>query len=130
MTAKSFKGSSKSLTEGQSRKRQKVTVDIEDGDTQLFTQQQTEEASPSPTKEKLKSPRISYEALTLLLGCLQIRSSLLSWYDENHRVLPWRRNYHSRIAESTTEESGVSSAMPQQQFMYGIWISEVQALPF
>ena len=59
------------------------------------------------------------------IDCLQIRKSLLSWYDENHRILPWRRNYHSRVAETATEEKGVSLEMPQQQFMYGIWISEV-----
>ena len=45
MTAKSFKGSSKILTEGQPRKRQKVSADIEDDSLQLFTQQQMHEVS-------------------------------------------------------------------------------------
>ena len=28
---------------------------------------------------------------------MEIRTSLLSWYDRNHRVLPWRINLHSSL---------------------------------
>ena len=31
----------------------------------------------------------------------EARQALLEWYDANHRVLPWRRNVHSRHCEPT-----------------------------
>ncbi|KAG6545166.1 hypothetical protein Mapa_013278 [Marchantia paleacea] len=34
-----------------------------------------------------------------------IRSSLLSWYDEHHRTLPWRQNSHSRQRQLMTDGS-------------------------
>ena len=41
-------------------------------------------------------------------------------------MLPWRRNLHSRLAKvEELAEQGVSLEMPQQEFMYGIWVSEV-----
>jgi adenine-specific DNA glycosylase len=35
---------------------------------------------------------------------IQIRSSLLDWYDRSHRILPWRRNPHSKLAAASQEE--------------------------
>ncbi|KAG6543097.1 hypothetical protein Mapa_015346 [Marchantia paleacea] len=34
-----------------------------------------------------------------------IRSSLLRWYDEHHRILPWRQNSHSRQRQLMTDGS-------------------------
>ena len=36
----------------------------------------------------------------------EARQALLEWYDANHRVLPWRRNAHSRHCEPTDARVG------------------------
>ncbi|CAM6100489.1 unnamed protein product [Calypogeia fissa] len=63
-----------------------------------------------------------------------IRSSLLNWYDNNHRILPWRHNPHSRH-QLSTDDKGLSKGKnrlpgnrelsPQQQRAYEVWISEI-----
>ncbi|KAG1670121.1 hypothetical protein FOA52_013697 [Chlamydomonas sp. UWO 241] len=59
----------------------------------------------------------------------QIRSSLLSWYDSVHRVLPWRRTPHSARGDAANGEPGgvspASAALEQQQFAYWVWVSEI-----
>lgn len=37
---------------------------------------------------------------------MEIRSSLLDWYDKNHRVLPWRINTHSLLNPVSESEEG------------------------
>lgn len=64
-----------------------------------------------------------------------IQSSLLSWYDGNHRVLPWRQNSHSRHQLSSTNNDGPKKGRDttngpnalghQQQRAYEVWISEM-----
>jgi A/G-specific adenine glycosylase len=48
----------------------------------------------------------------------QIRTALLAWYDEHHRVLPWRRNPHSKRGGKAAA-GGAPLDAPQQKFMYG-----------
>lgn len=61
----------------------------------------------------------------------QFRRELLSWYDGNHRVLPWRRTPHTQrgaAADGEGGEDGVGPApaeLPPQQFAYWVWVSEV-----
>ena len=55
----------------------------------------------------------------------QIRRGLLEWYDEHHRVLPWRRNFHNK---RPSEEGGLSGAprdLPLDEFMYYVMVCEV-----
>ncbi|PNW86324.1 hypothetical protein CHLRE_02g082000v5 [Chlamydomonas reinhardtii] len=62
---------------------------------------------------------------------VQFRRELLSWYDGNHRVLPWRRTPHTQrgaAADGEGGEDGVGPApaeLPPQQFAYWVWVSEV-----
>lgn len=39
----------------------------------------------------------------------EARQALLEWYDANHRVLPWRRNAHSRHCEPTDASDGTNA---------------------
>ena len=66
----------------------------------------------------------------------QLRVALLHWYDHNHRVLPWRRNSHSKLqttpetCASTTWPTAPGSSAPltglsRADWAYGVWVSEV-----
>ena len=57
---------------------------------------------------------------------MQIRRSLLEWYDEHHRVLPWRRNYHSRRLSGDDNLSGAPLDLPLDVFMYYVMVCEVR----
>lgn len=52
------------------------------------------------------------------------RAALLGWYDAGHRVLPWRRNAHSRRADGG-EPGGAPAGLDRQTFAYRVWVSEV-----
>ena len=62
---------------------------------------------------------------------LQIRSALLSWYDAHHRVLPWRRNPHSRLgaealaAAAAEGQAPAPADLPTNQFIYYVWVCEI-----
>ncbi|KAL9259719.1 Adenine DNA glycosylase-like protein [Drosera capensis] len=47
---------------------------------------------------------------------IEIRASLLKWYDENRRDLPWRRGKEEIIEEEEVEV---------EKRAYGVWVSEV-----
>jgi A/G-specific adenine glycosylase len=66
----------------------------------------------------------------------QLRSSLLSWYDHHHRVLPWRRNSHSKLPASAPEAGAARwptapggcaplAGLSQADFAYGVFVSEL-----
>jgi A/G-specific adenine glycosylase len=64
----------------------------------------------------------------------QLRTSLLSWYDENHRVLPWRRNPHSKLSSTIVDEyrikQGIVPApldLDQDTFIYYVWVCEIMS---
>ena len=78
----------------------------------------------------------------------EARSRLLAWYDDHHRVLPWRRNFRSvsrpppRLDESAesasdlasgrafwrgVERTGAYSNVPADQYAYGVWVSEIMS---
>jgi A/G-specific adenine glycosylase len=64
---------------------------------------------------------------------LQLRQSLLAWYDENHRILPWRRNPHSRLSESAIAKAAAEGSKPAPQdlgtndFIYYVWVCEIMS---
>eukprot|EP00884_Botryococcus_braunii_P007159 jgi/Botrbrau1/16444/Bobra.0142s0040.1 len=62
---------------------------------------------------------------------VSIRNKLLAWYDQHHRVLPWRRNEHSKrvLGESNlpAEALPAPSDLSQQDFMYYVWVCEVMS---
>ncbi|XP_015578081.3 adenine DNA glycosylase [Ricinus communis] len=47
----------------------------------------------------------------------KIRESLLEWYDQNQRQLPWRRQKTTNPSQESEEE--------KEKRAYGIWVSEV-----
>ncbi|KAL4424064.1 hypothetical protein ABPG75_001365 [Micractinium tetrahymenae] len=63
----------------------------------------------------------------------QIRSGLLAWYDAHHRILPWRRNPHSKlpaaaVAAAAAEGSHPAPAdLPQNEFIYYVWVCEIMS---
>jgi len=63
----------------------------------------------------------------------QVRKSLLSWYDENHRVLPWRRNPKSKLSHrlvKSYEDQGLRPApldLPENEFIYYVWVCEIMS---
>ena len=67
--------------------------------------------SPKASKAKAKAPRRTSptEDIEDLIGkhpslasirddAPRLRDELLAWYDKSHRILPWRRNFHSQHA--------------------------------
>lgn len=63
----------------------------------------------------------------------QIRSSLLDWYDRNHRILPWRRNPHSKLAAATVAAAAAEGSLPapadlpQNDFVYYVYVCEIMS---
>ncbi|KAI8465044.1 MAG: DNA glycosylase [Monoraphidium minutum] len=65
----------------------------------------------------------------------EVRAKLLGWYDSVHRVLPWRRNPHSRLPAAADGGAcaavggGAAEAAPEglgpQEFAYRVWVSEI-----
>ncbi len=59
------------------------------------------------------------------ITCLQVQKQLLEWYDGVHRVLPWRRNPHSRLIEVPDGAQPAPADLDPQQFAYRVWVSEI-----
>ena len=94
-----------------------------------------------PSSTSSVSPSFS-SPTTYFSTRLQIRASLLEWYDANHRVLPWRRNPHSKLPkkEKKKKENGAKEEeedadgeqrapldLPLERFIYGVWVCEVMS---
>lgn len=121
--AQTTTGGDASLKRARASKKDTVS-DIEDAPH--FTENQKVEVPSRIVSYCTGVPVRNYESCTSLGRALQIRQSLLDWYDHHHRVLPWRRNPHSKLPEENTDkESGAPPDMPQQQFIYWVWICEV-----
>ena len=64
---------------------------------------------------------------------LQLRSALLTWYDRNHRILPWRRNPQSQLSEKAVAEAAAQGHHPAPEdlddnsFTYYVWVCEVMS---
>jgi A/G-specific adenine glycosylase len=62
-----------------------------------------------------------------------MRSALLSWYDDNHRILPWRRNSHSRLSPETVTKAAQEGSLPApldlsiDRFIYYVWVCEIMS---
>jgi adenine-specific DNA glycosylase len=59
------------------------------------------------------------------MALAQIRHGLLQWYDEHHRVLPWRRNLHSKRVSQEGDLCGAPLDLPLDEFMYYVMVCEV-----
>ncbi|KAK9825555.1 hypothetical protein WJX74_005883 [Apatococcus lobatus] len=91
-------------------------------------------AKQGPARKRRKlSGRVDIEDVTGFAfsepDAEQIRRDLLQWYDANHRVLPWRRNPHSRrqALDPPFECSAASSDLLDDEFIYRVWISETMS---
>lgn len=64
---------------------------------------------------------------------LQIRAALLRWYDEAHRVLPWRHNPHSRLTAEQLAAAAEDGFNPRplglelNDIIYRVWVCEVMS---
>ena len=66
---------------------------------------------------------------------VQLRTALLTWYDHHHRVLPWRRNSHSKVQPASAPgaatwptapgSSAPLTGLSRADWAYGVWVSEV-----
>lgn len=74
------------------------------------------------------------------VACMSsLRASLLSWYGQNHRTLPWRRTPPNAVGEAAvaaTEQHSWSTAaadvaasrsLSASDFAYGVWVSETMS---
>ncbi|KAL4539395.1 hypothetical protein Ndes2437B_g02226 [Nannochloris sp. 'desiccata'] len=88
--------------------------------------------SPSPNKEAIPVPDLE-ECGFNLEQLPQMRSALLSWYDDNHRILPWRRNPHSRLSAELIEKAAKDGQLPApvdlpiDRFIYYVWVCEIMS---
>ncbi len=53
-----------------------------------------------------------------------LRAALLSWYDHHHRVLPWRRNSHSKLPAAPGGGAPLAG-LSRADFAYGVFVSEL-----
>ena len=111
--------------------------------------------SPKAAKAKAKAPaRSPTEDIEDLIGkhpslasirddAPRLRDELLAWYDKSHRILPWRRNFHSHHAPpppgprgdgcepkeywAGCRETGAPTNVPRDQYAYGVWVSEIMS---
>ena len=110
----------------------------------------------SPKASKAKAPRRTSptEDIEDLIGkhpslasvrddAPRLRDELLAWYDKSHRILPWRRNFHSQHAPpppgprgdgaepreywAGCDTAGAPANVPRDQYAYGVWVSEVMS---
>ena len=51
----------------------------------------------------------------------ELRHRLLAWYDVNHRILPWRKNPHSKRSD---RDAGHPPPEDKSDFAYCVWVSE------
>lgn len=64
---------------------------------------------------------------------LQIRAGLLAWYDAHHRILPWRRNPHSKLPTAMVAAAAADGThpappdLPQNEFIYYVWVCEIMS---
>jgi A/G-specific adenine glycosylase len=59
-----------------------------------------------------------------------MQGALLSWYDENHRVLPWRRNAHSRRSPAAVAAEPYQAPpgdLSDDVFIYYVWVCEIMS---
>ncbi|KAL4419664.1 hypothetical protein ABPG77_000561 [Micractinium sp. CCAP 211/92] len=63
----------------------------------------------------------------------EIRAGLLAWYDAHHRILPWRRNPHSKLPTAMVAAAAADGThpappdLPQNEFIYYVWVCEIMS---
>ncbi|KAI3910749.1 hypothetical protein MKW98_030557 [Papaver atlanticum] len=102
--------SSTSSEEEEKKKKRKRRVVMKRGN---------ERPNPHQTGKPTKSTVVDIEDFSDELTVSKIRASLLDWYDENQRVLPWRKKRGSSIEPDEEDE--------RQTFKraYAVWVSEI-----
>lgn len=91
------------------------------------------DGAPLPSAEPLVVPDLEDCIFDSEKELPRLQKALLEWYDANHRVLPWRRNIHSKLGEDTVEgyrKQGLVSApldLPDDDFIYYVWVCEIMS---
>jgi hypothetical protein len=87
----------------------------------------TKTAHGGKKSRKMEAPStVDIEDLDRVFGgakTAEIHGCLLSWYDDKHRVLPWRRNGHS--LHELSAESDAKLAIADSDWAYRVWVSEI-----
>ncbi|KAI3879347.1 hypothetical protein MKW92_007965, partial [Papaver armeniacum] len=101
---------SSTSSEEEEKKKRKRRVVVKRGN---------DRTNPNQTGKPTKSSVLDIEDFSDELTVLKIRASLLDWYDENQRVLPWRKKRGSSIEPDEEDE--------RQTFKraYAVWVSEI-----
>jgi hypothetical protein len=113
-----------------------AVTDVED--IASFEATEVAQASGTASASHATPACISAVALTCALSACypslsQIRSSLLEWYDKNHRTLPWRRNTHSQLTAAVVAAAAADGSfpapaeLPQNEFIYYVWVCEIMS---
>ncbi|KAI3880304.1 hypothetical protein MKX03_011037, partial [Papaver bracteatum] len=98
---------SSTSSEEEEKKKRKRRVVVKRGN---------DRTNPHQTGKPTKSSVLDIEDFSDELTVLKIRASLLDWYDENQRVLPWRKMRGSSIEPD--ERQTFKRA-------YAVWVSEI-----
>jgi A/G-specific adenine glycosylase len=59
-----------------------------------------------------------------------MQNALLNWYDKNHRVLPWRRNAHSKLSPAVVASQPYQAPgndLEDDVFIYYVWVCEIMS---
>lgn len=125
-------------------KKPKVEAKEEEGDEVETAAAQEPPQPPQPTKKTTTKKQnkkgnsttpADIEYAFSEPDAADFRARLLDWYDRGHRVLPWRRNPHSKLNEEggggnttttpTPKPAPPETELPAQQFAYRVWVSEI-----
>ena len=117
---------------------------LEEDDVLVVDGGKQRKAWPTKNKSKKVEKKLNKNMVPLVVPDIEdcvfsaeeidgVRKALLSWYDENHRVLPWRRNPKSKLSEiqvKSYEEQGLRPApldLPDNDFIYYVWVCEIMS---
>ncbi|MCL7026471.1 hypothetical protein MKW94_030160 [Papaver nudicaule] len=107
--------SSSSEEEEEKKKKRKKRVVVKKGNVR--ENPDLKSIKETTKRDKGSSGVVDIEDFSDELSVLKIRASLLDWYDENQRVLPWRKKATS-IDQTEEEEETCKRA-------YAVWVSEI-----
>lgn len=99
--------------EGRRKGRERKAKRQRSGSKRLAKKQQEEAEEKGEAQEAAGAVVKDVEDFTME-EAHRIRGSLLRWYDENHRVLPWRTASRSNHRKNNEEARA-----------YAVWVSEV-----
>jgi len=93
-----------------------------------LSQQQPSQQSSQPSTQP--APKDIEEVVFSAAELPDMQKALLDWYDANHRVLPWRRNAHSKLspaAAASQQYQAPPNDLEDDVFIYYVWVCEIMS---